>query len=283
MTKEKYNISFSGGRTSAYMTKLLLDNFSDKYEFHVTFANTGREHPKTLEFVHNCDIHFGFNTVWLEAKVHHNERVGCTHRIVNYETADRNGVVFESVIKKYGIPNQVFQLCNREMKLNVMRSYRKSKGLQNAITAIGIRADEPRRIRENAEQMRIAYPLVDLFPSDKQDVMSFWEDQEFDLGLDDFNGNCIGCFKKSDKKLFMQIRQNPSWFEWHHKMESLYEKVGAQPEIGRRVFFRRYRDTAMLLADCKENADSKSRQLSIDDEDSGCSESCEFLPTDGKI
>ncbi len=281
--KEKYNISFSGGRTSAYMTKLLLDNFSEKYEFHVTFANTGREHPKTLEFIHNCDLHFGFNTVWLEAQVHHDQRIGCTHKIVSFETADRDGVVFEEVIKKYGIPNQVFQLCNREMKLNVMRSYRKSMGLQNAITAIGLRADEQRRIREDAEKMRIAYPLVDLFPSDKQDVMSFWEDQKFDLGLDDFNGNCIGCFKKSDKKLFAQIDTNPKWFEWHKRMESLYEKVGAKPEIGRRVFFRGYRDTKMLLSEFQENKNLKSRQMIISDEDSGCSESCEFLPTDGRI
>jgi len=67
--KEKYHVSFSGGRTSAYMTKLLLDNWSDRYDFIVTFANTGLEHPKTLEFVRNCDDHFGFNTVWLEAVV----------------------------------------------------------------------------------------------------------------------------------------------------------------------------------------------------------------------
>lgn len=49
--KEKYQISFSGGRTSAYMTKMLLDNFNDKYDFIVTFANTGMEHNKTLDFI----------------------------------------------------------------------------------------------------------------------------------------------------------------------------------------------------------------------------------------
>ena len=63
LEKENYQISFSGGRTSAYMTKLLLDNFSDKYNFIVTFANTGMEHEKTLEFIHNCDLNFNFNTV----------------------------------------------------------------------------------------------------------------------------------------------------------------------------------------------------------------------------
>lgn len=61
--KEKYQISFSGGRTSAYMTKMLIDNLGDVYDFIVTFANTGLEDEKTLQFVKNCDDYFGFNTV----------------------------------------------------------------------------------------------------------------------------------------------------------------------------------------------------------------------------
>ena len=59
-------ISFSGGRTSAYMTKLLLDKYSGKREILVIYANTGKEREETLEFIHNCDLHFGFKTVWIE-------------------------------------------------------------------------------------------------------------------------------------------------------------------------------------------------------------------------
>lgn len=61
--KNNLVISFSGGRTSAYMTKYLLDNYAEKYNFYVVFANTGQEHEKTLEFINNCDKHFNFNTV----------------------------------------------------------------------------------------------------------------------------------------------------------------------------------------------------------------------------
>lgn len=89
--KPNYHISFSGGRTSAYMTKLLLDNWSDRYEFIVTFANTGLEHPKTLEFVANCDQHFGFNTVWLEAQVDPRPGKGIGFRVVDFASADRGG------------------------------------------------------------------------------------------------------------------------------------------------------------------------------------------------
>ena len=145
-------ISFSGGRTSGYMTKRLLDEYSDKYEFIVTFANTGREHPKTLEFVHNCDVHFGFNTVWLETIVHHNERKSSSHKIVTFETASRHGEPFEEYIRKYGVPNVSFLRCTSELKVNPMQSYLRSLGFRNKElpTAIGIRVDEKRRVSKPA-------------------------------------------------------------------------------------------------------------------------------------
>ena len=60
-------ISFSGGATSAYMTKLLLEKLNpNEYEIKVVFANTGKEREETLEFVRDCDIRWGFNTVWVE-------------------------------------------------------------------------------------------------------------------------------------------------------------------------------------------------------------------------
>lgn len=277
-TKPFYNISFSGGRTSAYMTKMLLNHFSDKYNFVVTFANTGREHPKTLEFVHNCDVHFGFNTVWLEAVVHHGSRKGCTHKVVTYETACRDGSVFEDVIKKYGVPNMVFQPCNREMKLNAMRSYRRSIGSDSAITAIGIRSDEKRRINEKAADMAIAYPLVDIWPVDKQDVLDWWEDQEFDLGIEEFEGNCQACFKKSDAKQFKQIAKDRNVFDWTDRMENVYGAVG--PQVGSRVFFRKTRSTQMLLAEYDALDGNVSLARTDPYADGGCSESCEFLPTE---
>lgn len=56
-------ISFSGGRTSAYMTKLIMDKqikLLNDFKPFVVFANTGCEHPKTLEFVQKCDEVFNW-------------------------------------------------------------------------------------------------------------------------------------------------------------------------------------------------------------------------------
>ena len=112
----------SGGRTSAFMTKMILDNYKDKYDIVVCFANTGQENDATLDFVNNCDKHFGFNTVWLEAVVNEG-RVACSHRVVDYDSASRKGEPFEEVVKKYGIPNNGYPHCTRELKENPIHSY----------------------------------------------------------------------------------------------------------------------------------------------------------------
>jgi len=277
--KPKLNISFSGGRTSGYMTKLLLDNWSNHYDFIVTFANTGLEHPKTLEFVHNCDVHFGFNTVWLEGIVHHGTRESTTHRVVSYATACRDGSVFEDFIKKYGIPNTAFLGCTRELKRNVMESYLLSlgHGRSGIPLAIGIRADEQRRVSVKALDRKIIYPLIDTWPTDKQDVLDWWEDQPFDLGIDEFEGNCLGCYKKSFRKLFMQIERDPSVFDFHRRMEQLYRNVG--PQQGERVFFRKNTDTVGLFKLYDEAAGNFNRQSDLY-ADGGCSESCEVFETE---
>lgn len=276
--KEKYQISFSGGRTSAYMAKMLIDHFSDRYDFIVTFANTGLEHEKTLEFVNNCDKYFGFNTVWLEADVQHGSRRSTQHKIVSFETASRNGEPFHEMIKKYGIPNPSYLHCTRELKLNVMQSYLKSIGIdyKKIPTAIGIREDETRRVNKKASDVGITYPLIDLFPSDKQDVLNFWQFQKFDLGLDEWDGNCKACFKKSFKKIFKQLDADHNALGFHIDMERKYPQVGNKDGNLDRVFFRGQISAKRLhemYLEHKEKPDYEDLQLSIFD--GGCSESCE--------
>ena len=66
--KPKLAISFSGGRTSAVMTKLCVEKFKDTHDIAIIFANTGCEHENTLDFVNKCDKHFGWGVVWIEAR-----------------------------------------------------------------------------------------------------------------------------------------------------------------------------------------------------------------------
>ena len=50
-------VSFSGGRTSGYMLKQILDAYDGKLPVGgiVCFANTGKEHEATLRFVHDIE------------------------------------------------------------------------------------------------------------------------------------------------------------------------------------------------------------------------------------
>jgi len=269
------HVSFSGGRTSAYMTKRLLDTKPPETRVIVTFANTGLEHPKTLEFIKRCDDEFGFNTVWLEAVVHPNRKAP-THRIVTFETASRKGEPFEAVIAKYGVPNTKYPGCTRDLKINPINSYLKSLGIKpsSIATAIGIRADEQKRInRTTAKEGNFVYPLADWFPCDKDDVLDWWSQQDFDLGIEEFEGNCAGCFKKSLKKHFLQIKKDPSVYEFHARMEQKYRFTG--PQDGPRHFFRGNVSTEGLLRLYADNSGDPSIEKSAADE--GCSESCEAM------
>ena len=61
-------ISFSGGRTSGYMLYKILEahDFNLPHDVKVTFANTGKEMPQTLDFVQACSDNWGVDIVWLE-------------------------------------------------------------------------------------------------------------------------------------------------------------------------------------------------------------------------
>lgn len=99
----RLSCSFSGGRTSAVMTKRLWKERRDSHELRITFCNTSCEDDRTLDFVHQCETHWGWPVVWLEAVVDPRPGKGIKHRIVSYETACRDGEVFEAVVQKYGI------------------------------------------------------------------------------------------------------------------------------------------------------------------------------------
>lgn len=276
----KLAISFSGGRTSAYMTKMLLDTVANLYsEVVVTFANTGQEHEATLDFVHQCDLHFGFKTVWIEAVVQKEKRKSTLARVVTYETADRNGKPFEEVISKYGIPNTSWPHCTRELKTTPMTKYLRSIGWKKGdyVYAIGIRADETRRVDKKACAHNIIYPLVEA-GIDKQDVLSWWKEQAFDLQIPEHLGNCTWCWKKSFNKHMHVIHDMPSAFNFPQRMECLYPFVGADFPVVPRKFFRQFMSVTDLKSAYKELAGKLPRIT----ESGGCSESCEVFPTKEK-
>lgn len=283
MGDSRLAISFSGGRTSAYMTKRLLDlaaERNDGTEIVVLFANTGQEHDETLKFVDRCDKLFGFNVVWLEAVVDPEHGKGTGFKVVTYETAAREGEPFEAGIQKYGIPNKNFPWCTRELKLNPIRAYLRSIGWEAGTydTAIGIRADEADRISASARENRIIYPLVK-WGVHKEDVLAWWAAQPFDLDLPEHLGNCKTCWKKSDRKLLTIAKDDPAAFAFFKRMEETYPDAGPGDFDRPRRFFRQSRSADEMLALSRQpfarfHPDNEV-QLSLLDLGGGCGESCE--------
>jgi hypothetical protein len=277
--RPRLQCSFSGGRTSAYMSIMLQKHFRETFDICYTFANTGAEHPDTLRFVHEIDQRYDLGVVWLEAMVNEGAGNGTTHRVVSYETASRNGEPYEAMCRKYGLPNQTFKACTRELKQRPMGSYMRSIGWVDHVVAIGIRTDETRRVSPTATEQRIIYPLVHWFPTDKQDVLSFFEGEPWDLQIAEHQGNCITCFKKSARKLALLYQENPRNFDFAIKLDQLYKNVGPNNVPGPRQMFRGRKSAPQLVEEFRQMQRLPANSV----DEGGCSESCEVYETEEAV
>jgi hypothetical protein len=287
MIMKRLAISFSGGRTSAVMTKMLLEKYRDTdTEISVTFANTGCEHEATLEFVKACDEHFGFGTVWIEAVITHEKGVGPRSKVVDFETASRKGEPFEEYIKKSGMPGPTHPHCTARLKEDVMYDYRRKLGWHHKSywTAIGIRADECDRVSAKAKEKQFYYPLVE-WGITKDMVASECKKWPFDLMIKgDHYGNCTWCWKKSMRKLMTLAVEEPSIFDFPAMMEKKYTRTKQAEGQPDRKFFRGNMTVADIFKKSKEpfNMYEDSKQMSFFEFDdfldigSGCGESCEI-------
>jgi hypothetical protein len=219
-------ISFSGGRTSAYMLWRVLQSNNGKLpdDAIVCFANTGKEDEATLKFVHDCEVNWNVKIHWLEYCYH--ETPAQRFKVVDYETASRDGEPFFELIDQNGspyLPNPVARICTAKLKIRVIHHYLKSIGWEHDESSdwVGIRADEQRRA---AKIDRSRTPLV-VAGITKEDVGAFWRSQSFDLGLPNMNGvtmhgNCDLCFLKPAHQVLSLIQEKPERALWWIKMES---------------------------------------------------------------
>jgi 3'-phosphoadenosine 5'-phosphosulfate sulfotransferase (PAPS reductase)/FAD synthetase len=225
-------ISFSGGRTSAYMLWRILQAHGGTLpeDVLVMFANTGKEMPQTLDFVLECSERWNVPITWVEYQ--QAEKAPDRWRIVDWHTASRNGEPFAAMIEQERyLPNPVARLCTKNLKIIPMHLCMESFGFDEFDEYIGMRADEPRRLAK-IQPPRYA-PLATARVS-VSDVSEFWMEAPFDLRLSSVNGqtslgNCDLCFLKGVDQLLSVIRQSPSkaiwWMEQENKIDSGGSKV----------------------------------------------------------
>lgn len=283
--KRKLLVSFSAGRTSGYMLWYLFNEWSERYNWDivVVFANTGKEALGTLDFARDCAVNWDIPIVWIEAR--HLDDNGnryskrarrVSFKVVDYNLAARKGEPFEEMISVLGIPSTNAPLCSDQLKTKAIHEYCKSLGWKKYYKALGMRYDEPKRIKPNAEKLRILYPLVSDTVMSKYDILAWWANQPFDLKIKKGQGNCDNCWKKSTKHLVENAKNYPETFDWWQEMTDKYGHLNPRntelkPPFN---FFRGNLSPKDILGMVKMEPE-KLNQLSLQDPENDCSESCE--------
>lgn len=228
-------LSFSGGRTSAYMLWMVLQSNTAEdigRWLVVCFANTGKEEEATLRFVRECAVRWSVPIVWLEYAA------GPTFKIVDFNSASRAGKPFETVIAQRGgiLPNRVSRFCSSELKTRTIHRYLRSLGWTEWDSLVGIRADEPRRVakfRSNpspeTKSEEVFLPLA-MAGICSKDVGDFWKANGFDLQLPNnsgktMHGNCDLCFLKPAHQVMSLIAERPARAIWWAEQERQAEAV----------------------------------------------------------
>jgi 3'-phosphoadenosine 5'-phosphosulfate sulfotransferase (PAPS reductase)/FAD synthetase len=276
-------ISFSGGRTSAYMLWKILQAHNGRLpaDVYVTFANTGKELEKTLRFVHEIESRWNVRIYWLQ------RTADGGFEIVGYNSAARKGEPFADLIaKKKYLPNAVTRFCTVELKIRVMRDFARSVGFERWNNIVGLRYDEGMRVMkalarndEGRERFQAVMPMAKAKATKRGHVLPFWLGenadpinlthplpQGFDLGIRDHEGNCDLCFLKSKAKLAAIMRENPGSADWWIEQE---ETVGASKPSGAR-FVTEYSYRGLL-----DHTDRSPMLFDDSDHDAECGLLCQ--------
>ncbi len=248
-------ISFSGGRTSAYMLKRIIGAHGGVLpdDVAVVFANTGKERPETLDFVAECGARWNAHIVWVEYDWDEPHRT----RIVSHNSAARNGEPFEALIDRKGfVPNPRMRFCTSFLKRDRIDSYaRYWLGWKRWSSVLGLRADEPKRVRRQRAcgarkrtGATVQLPLADAGVTERH-VRAWWAEQPFDLRLESHEGNCDLCFLKARWKIEAIMRDRPELADWWIAQEAKPGKSSAKGHCPDMRLFRIDREDYARLFD----------------------------------
>jgi hypothetical protein len=247
----------------------------------VVFANTGRERDETLDFVHEVETRWAVPIRWLEYDGKDESGDG-TWKEVDYATAHRRHEPdrpFDKMLREMPcLPNPLVRRCTGELKQRTIRRFLESRGWDSdfhRFHAIGIRADEVERtfqiIADCPAYVRPQFPMVPKGVTVAA-VMKFWRKQDFDLQLDQHQGNCDLCFLKARWKQVRAIREDREsarwWLEWEKAKE-------ATADSGSK--FRSDRTVSEMFEEARQGV----MEFEEDEEDIPCG--CGFAPGDWAV
>lgn len=246
-------VSFSGGRTSAYLVYLIEQmrksgEFTGNVEY--IFMDTGAEHPKTYEFIKKCVEYFGIELTCLQGDFEQRVGVGHSYKVVPLESLKHDMIngPFGRLMAKYGVPTVTSAWCTSRMKEETHDKYCNDKyGKDNYVTWLGIRADEPNRLRIG-KNPALRY-MAEITDFGKEDVLDFWQQMPFNLDIDEHLGNCVFCFKKSINKVALAARDEPELAaHFIDAIDSASDRVTEKTGIPKGVMFRSNNSLQSIIA-----------------------------------
>jgi hypothetical protein len=210
----------------AYLLETLPEYRSRKKIY--VFANTGREMPATIMFIKRWMEYLETPINLLETQTYLHQRKSSGFKLVTeWMDLSMDGEPFEQMVEKYGLPSIAFPHCTRELKINPIKNFIKEHlGLKKGEyeEAIGYRFDELHRAA--AFRKGYVFPLIEQRVT-KEIVKDFWLNGDmvkWDLALEDFEGNCDFCFKKSWGKLEKMRDKHPNRLLFWNNLEEKYWK-----------------------------------------------------------
>lgn len=273
-------VSFSGGRTSAYLVYLMEQKrINEGWDVRYVFMDTGAEHPKTYEFINHCVLNWGFNLICLKVRVNPALGKGNSYQEISVNDIGWDLSVWRDMIKKYGVPYVAGgEFCTDRMKATPYKKYCDDKfGKGKYKTWLGIRADEPKRLKQKEG---FSY-LADIDDTEKDEILEWWDEQQkFNLELDEHLGNCIFCIKKSIGKIGLAVKDEPNMAsEFAEMLENDNVRI-VETRTDPHLIMYRGRNTLRQIIDVYKDMDRetlyKTLRFSKRDE-GGCSESCEVF------
>lgn len=223
-------VSVSGGRTSAYMLRRILDASEMASDVYVVFADTGKERPETYEFVRRISREWSVTIHWVY----------------------RPGYFDQLIADKKFLPNPTMRFCTAELKVKPMRAFMLERGFKHWLNVVGIRADEPRRASRMRGQVVPEWdnhlPLADAGIR-KADVMEFWKRQPFDLQLQPWESNCDLCFLKGRAIRARIMEDKPELAAWWVEKERQVGGTFRPDSVSYAALFRQTQTQSRLFAE----------------------------------
>lgn len=144
----KHVVSFSGGRTSAYLVYLMEQKRKKEgWDVDYVFMDTGAEYPKTYEFVCNVAEYFDIDLKVIKANINPVKGVGVEPLEIDVKDIGWDLSGWRAMLSKLGHPVPQGGFCTSELKTVPHNKYCNSKyGKGNYYTWMGMRCDEPKRL-----------------------------------------------------------------------------------------------------------------------------------------